>query len=177
MSEMASSAVRMKRWTRLEYEHLIDLGVVRPEGRLELLGGQLLVRELRGARRLPASAWSRLPCARHLAPGGRSKPNCRSPGTRSRSPSPTSLSCPVRRVTTWRLIRPLRLLSSRSRSPVSRSTAGRTPASTPGPAWPTTGSSTWWSTSWRCTEHRSPIRTWSMAGATRRRQRCAEAIR
>ena len=48
MSEPASSAVRMKRWTRLEYERLIDLGAFRPEERLELLGGQLVVREPQG---------------------------------------------------------------------------------------------------------------------------------
>jgi Uma2 family endonuclease len=48
MSEMTSSAVRVKRWTRLEYEHLIDLGAFRPEERLELLGGQLVVREPQG---------------------------------------------------------------------------------------------------------------------------------
>jgi Uma2 family endonuclease len=38
-------AIRTKRWTRLEYERLIDLGAFGPEDRLELLGGQLVVRE------------------------------------------------------------------------------------------------------------------------------------
>ena len=41
-------AIRMKRWTRLEYERLIDLGAFGPEDRLELLGGQLVVREPQG---------------------------------------------------------------------------------------------------------------------------------
>jgi Uma2 family endonuclease len=41
-------AIRTKRWTRLEYERLIDLGAFGPEDRLELLGGQLVVREPQG---------------------------------------------------------------------------------------------------------------------------------
>jgi Uma2 family endonuclease len=41
-------AIRTKRWTRLEYERLIDLGAFRPDDRLELLGGQLVVREPQG---------------------------------------------------------------------------------------------------------------------------------
>jgi Uma2 family endonuclease len=43
--EIAKASVRTKRWTRLEYERLIDLGAFAPEERLELLGGQLVVRE------------------------------------------------------------------------------------------------------------------------------------
>jgi hypothetical protein len=38
-------AIRTKRWTRLEYERLIELGAFGPEDGLELLGGQLVVRE------------------------------------------------------------------------------------------------------------------------------------
>jgi Uma2 family endonuclease len=41
-------AIRTKRWTRLEYERLIDLGALGPEERLELIGGQLIVREPQG---------------------------------------------------------------------------------------------------------------------------------
>ena len=41
-------AIRTKRWTRLEYERLIALGAFGPEDRLELLGGQLVVREPQG---------------------------------------------------------------------------------------------------------------------------------
>ena len=48
MREIATSPVRTKRWTRLEYERLIDLGAFAPEERLELLGGQLDVREPQG---------------------------------------------------------------------------------------------------------------------------------
>ncbi len=43
-------AIRTKRWTRLEYERLIDLGAFGPEDRLELLGGQLVIREPQGGR-------------------------------------------------------------------------------------------------------------------------------
>ena len=48
MREIATSPVRTKRWTRLEYERLIDLGAFAPEERLELIGGQLVVRERQG---------------------------------------------------------------------------------------------------------------------------------
>lgn len=45
---MTPSPVRTKRWTRLEYERLIDLGAFGPGDRLELVGGQLVVREPQG---------------------------------------------------------------------------------------------------------------------------------
>jgi len=45
---MPVSQARTKRWTRLEYERLIDLGAFGPEDRLELLAGQLVVREPQG---------------------------------------------------------------------------------------------------------------------------------
>jgi hypothetical protein len=38
-------AIQTKRWSRVEYERLIDLGVFGPGDRLELLGGQLVVGE------------------------------------------------------------------------------------------------------------------------------------
>src|SRR5262244_2281055 len=41
--------VRAKRWSRLEYERLVHLGVFRPGERLELVGGALLVREPLGS--------------------------------------------------------------------------------------------------------------------------------
>jgi Uma2 family endonuclease len=42
---MEADAIRTRRWTRAEYDHLIDIGVFRPEECLELLGGQLVVNE------------------------------------------------------------------------------------------------------------------------------------
>ncbi len=45
---MALSPPRPKRWTRAEYDRLIDLGAFRPGERLELVGGTLLVREPQG---------------------------------------------------------------------------------------------------------------------------------
>ena len=38
----------MRRWTRVEYDRLIDLGVFQPGERLELLDGWLIVREPQG---------------------------------------------------------------------------------------------------------------------------------
>ena len=42
---MGTYAVRTRRWTRAEYDRLIDIGVFSPEERLELLGGELIVSE------------------------------------------------------------------------------------------------------------------------------------
>ena len=46
---MASTVVRVRRWTRREYERLVDLGVFRADERLELLDGALIVREPQNA--------------------------------------------------------------------------------------------------------------------------------
>jgi len=42
---MATYPVRTRRWTRAEYERLIDIGVFRADEPLELLGGELIVSE------------------------------------------------------------------------------------------------------------------------------------
>jgi Uma2 family endonuclease len=42
---MATYPLRTRRWTREEYERLIEVGVFRPGEPVELLGGQLVVRE------------------------------------------------------------------------------------------------------------------------------------
>ncbi len=42
---MATPPISTKRWTRLEYERLVELGAFQPGERLELVGGDLLVRE------------------------------------------------------------------------------------------------------------------------------------
>jgi Uma2 family endonuclease len=50
---MASAVVlpsRTRRWARVEYERLVELGVFQPGERLELLDGQLVVREPQGSR-------------------------------------------------------------------------------------------------------------------------------
>ncbi|MBI1733778.1 MAG: Uma2 family endonuclease [Candidatus Rokubacteria bacterium] len=45
---MATPLVRTRRWTRLEYERLVELGVFEPGERLELLDGRLVLREPQG---------------------------------------------------------------------------------------------------------------------------------
>jgi Uma2 family endonuclease len=47
-TEVPETAIR--RWTRVEYDRLIDLGVFQPGERLELLDGWLVVREPQGSR-------------------------------------------------------------------------------------------------------------------------------
>jgi Uma2 family endonuclease len=50
----ATTEPRMRRWTRIEYQRLIDLGVFSADERLELLDGALVVREPQGSRHAAA---------------------------------------------------------------------------------------------------------------------------
>src|SRR5437879_8174166 len=54
MASTIEPAPRARRWTRVEYERLIDLGVFQPGERLELLDGALVVREPQGSRHAAA---------------------------------------------------------------------------------------------------------------------------
>src|SRR5437773_7048916 len=49
MRVMASYETRTRRFSRAEYERLIDLGVFQPGDPIELIGGQLMVAEPQGA--------------------------------------------------------------------------------------------------------------------------------
>jgi Uma2 family endonuclease len=49
MPGMATHEARTRRWTRIEYEKLIDLGIFRPGESIELIGGELIVAEPQGA--------------------------------------------------------------------------------------------------------------------------------
>ena len=49
MPVMAIHERKTRRWSRLEYERLIDLGVFQPGDPIELIGGELLVAEPQGA--------------------------------------------------------------------------------------------------------------------------------
>jgi hypothetical protein len=40
----------IRRWKRVEYEHLVELGVFKPGERVELLDGVVVVREPQGTR-------------------------------------------------------------------------------------------------------------------------------
>jgi len=46
---MDATPIPTKRWARVEYERLIDLAVFQPGDRIELVGGQLVVREPQGS--------------------------------------------------------------------------------------------------------------------------------
>jgi Uma2 family endonuclease len=51
---MSGSSLRAKRWSRLEYERLIDLGAFRPGDHVELVGGSLMVCEPQGSPHMTA---------------------------------------------------------------------------------------------------------------------------
>ena len=58
---------RARRWSRVEYDRLIDLGMFEPSERLELLDGVLMVREPQGSRH--AAGIRRVLAALHRALG------------------------------------------------------------------------------------------------------------
>ena len=47
---MTTYPVRTRRWTRVEYERLIDAGLLGEDEPIELLGGQMIVAEPKGSR-------------------------------------------------------------------------------------------------------------------------------
>lgn len=47
---MTAYPVRTRRWTRVEYERLVDVGVLGEDEPVELLGGQMIVAEPKGSR-------------------------------------------------------------------------------------------------------------------------------
>lgn len=49
LNDMDVTPIPTKRWARMEYERLIDLAVFQPGDRVELVGGQLIVREPQGS--------------------------------------------------------------------------------------------------------------------------------
>ena len=51
---MTASDFKTRRWTRVEYERLIEVGVFRPGDPVELVGGQLIVAEPQGSNHFTA---------------------------------------------------------------------------------------------------------------------------
>ena len=54
MRGMTTYESRTRRWTRIEYEKLIDLGIFQPGDPIELIGGELMVAEPQGAKHYTA---------------------------------------------------------------------------------------------------------------------------
>jgi len=50
LGDMTTYPVRTRRWTRAEYDRLIEVGVFAPGDPVELLGGELIVSEPQGSR-------------------------------------------------------------------------------------------------------------------------------
>ena len=145
--------MRTRRWSRLEYEPMIEKGVFRPDERLELLGGELVRSgaSRRSAPRLRSSAPPRR-CSRHLGRPGASGCSCRSRLTRNRS---RSLICPWSPgpsggCAAWAAVASCACGRGRRLEPWPATVSTRA-ASTPAPACPSTGSSTWWTASSRST--------------------------
>lgn len=69
---MAGPNVRTRRWTRVEYDRLIEAGFFRPGDPVELVGGQMIVAEPRGSRG-GAGDLSRLPGRSPVQPVARGR--------------------------------------------------------------------------------------------------------
>ena len=66
---MSESALRTRRWTRVEYDKLIETGVLSPGDKIELLGGQLCVSEPQNSPHARAISLGLEAIQRALAPG------------------------------------------------------------------------------------------------------------
>lgn len=66
---MGTLGIRTRRWSRVEYERLIEKGIFLPHDRIELLAGELVVREPQGTPHAVAASCTR-PCAAPLAGAG-----------------------------------------------------------------------------------------------------------
>jgi Uma2 family endonuclease len=66
---MTTPVVRTRRWSRIEYERLVDLGVFNPGERLELLDGVLVVREPQNAPHATAVRAAQEALRRAFGPG------------------------------------------------------------------------------------------------------------
>ena len=94
-----------KRWTRLEYDRLIEEGAFGPEDRIELLGGALVVREPQGSPpRHGHSHGGRSAASGRSRQGGTCASSFPWRSTRNRNPSPTSASSRAASVTTRAII-------------------------------------------------------------------------
>lgn len=66
---MSESAIRTRRWTRVEYDKLIETGILTPGDKIELLGGQLCVSEPQNSPHARAISLGLEAIQRALAPG------------------------------------------------------------------------------------------------------------
>ncbi len=124
---------RTRRWTRLEYERLIEKGFLDEDEPIELLDGLLLVKEPQSSSH--GAAVTLVAEALRVAFG-----DGRSPLTTGPSLNRTSPSSPVRRAITSTRIRGGPRWSSRSRCPDSAEPAGERPGRTRATGSTTTGS-------------------------------------
>lgn len=66
---MADYVVQTRRFTRAEYDHLIDLGIFQPGEPIELVGGQLMIAEPQGASHYGAICRTARALAAAFGPG------------------------------------------------------------------------------------------------------------
>ena len=136
---MSESAIRTRRWTRVEYDKLIETGFLGPGDKIELLGGQLCVSEPQNSPHARAISLGLEAIQRALAPGWHVRVRCPSRSTTNPSPSRTwrwSRAAPA----TMRVIPPDLRLSSKSPTRAWRSTASTRAASTRARVCQSTGS-------------------------------------
>jgi Uma2 family endonuclease len=66
---MATYPVRTRRWTRKEYERLVELAILHEDEPIELIGGQLIVAEPKGSPHVTAVELTGEALRRAFGPG------------------------------------------------------------------------------------------------------------
>ena len=161
MPRMATDEAGTRRWTRIEYEKLIDLGIFRPDEAVELIGGELIVSEPQGA--LHYTAILKTARALEVAFGAGWVVRTQSPSgsTTTPSPNPTWPWSAAASMTIAPHIRPGRPSRSRWPSRASTPTAGARAVPTRG-ARPS--ARPWRCALWRC---RAPPSAWPICSRER----------
>ena len=114
MPAMASHETRTRRFSRAEYERLIELGVFQPGEEIELIGGELMVAEPQGAAHYTAIVKTARALTAAFGPGWYVRTEGPIGLDDDSEPDDYSRTHPSRPVLTVRAGRPVRLLGAES---------------------------------------------------------------
>src|SRR3990172_4020358 len=140
LNEMDAMPVPTKRWARVEYERLVDRAVFQPGERVELVGGQLVVREPQGSPHAVAAGLAEDALRAAFGPGWGGRGQMPGALDDESEPPPTGPAVPGASATTWPVIPPGPSSSSRWLRRAWLSTGSTRAASTLGHMCPITGS-------------------------------------
>ena len=164
---MATYETRTRRWTRIEYEKLVDLGIFQPGEPIELIGGELMVAEPQGAAHYTAIRKTVRTLEAAFGPGWEVR-NQGPIGLDEESEPEPDVAVVPGRPEDYRSAHPSRpvLTVEVAESSLGSDRERKGSVYARAASW-TTGSSTWSTKSSRCTASRPPIRRRPSAGVTR----------